>query len=87
MRDTCNLLADGIVKLLRALAAVEGSDVKGWAKAQGYERYLVLQRRINWRGDSCEEIGPATAPLRSFHACCFVAGQEPSVILFSNPSL
>ena len=35
MRDTCNLLADGIVKLLRALAAVEGSDVKGWA-AQGY---------------------------------------------------
>ena len=40
VRDTCNLLADGIVKLLRALAAVEGFDVKGWAKAQGYERYL-----------------------------------------------
>ena len=40
VRDTCNLLADGIVKLLRALAAVEGSDVKGWAEAQGYERYL-----------------------------------------------
>ena len=45
VRDTCNLLADGIVKLLRALAAVErsnvkGSNVKGWAKAQGYERYL-----------------------------------------------
>ena len=44
MRDTCNLLADGIVKLLRALAAVEGSDVKGWAKAQGYERYLEIWR-------------------------------------------
>ena len=28
---------------------------------------LVLQRRINWRGDSCEEIEPATAPLRSSH--------------------
>ena len=40
VRDTCNLLADGIVKLLRALAAVERSNVKGWAKAQGYERYL-----------------------------------------------
>ena len=40
VRDTCNLLADGIVKLLRGLAAVEGFDVKGWAKAQGYERYL-----------------------------------------------
>ena len=24
---------------------------------------LVLQRRINWRGDSYEEIEPATAPL------------------------
>ena len=40
VRDTCNLLADGIVKLLRALAVVEGSGVKGWAKAQGYEWYL-----------------------------------------------
>ena len=39
VRDTCNLLADGIVKLLRALAAVERSNVKGWAEAQGYERY------------------------------------------------
>ena len=28
---------------------------------------LVLQRRINWRGDSCEEIELSTAPLRSFH--------------------
>ena len=40
VRDTFNLLADGIVKLLRVLAAVEGSNVKGWAEAQGYERYL-----------------------------------------------
>ena len=40
VRDTCNLLADGIVKLLRALAAVERSNVKGWAEAQGYGRYL-----------------------------------------------
>ena len=40
VKDTCNLLADGIVKLLRALAAVEKSSVKEWAKARGYERYL-----------------------------------------------
>ena len=40
VRDTYNLLADGIVKLLRALAAVERSNVKGWAKTQGYEIYL-----------------------------------------------
>ena len=40
VRDTFNLLADGVVKLLRALAAVEKSSVKEWAKAQGYEGYL-----------------------------------------------
>ena len=40
VRDTFNLLADGIVKLLRALASVEQTGVEEWAKAQGYERYL-----------------------------------------------
>ena len=40
VKDTCNLLADGIVKLMRALAAVEKSSVKEWGKAQGYEGYL-----------------------------------------------
>ncbi len=40
VRDTCNLLADGIVKLLRALAAVERSTVRKWAEARGYGRYL-----------------------------------------------
>ncbi len=40
VKDTYNLLADGIVKLMRALAAVEKSTVKEWAKARGYERYL-----------------------------------------------
>ena len=40
VKDTCNLLADGIVKLMRALAAVEKSRVKEWGKARGYEGYL-----------------------------------------------
>ena len=40
VRDTFNLLADGIVKLLRVLAAVEQTSVEEWDKAQGYERYL-----------------------------------------------
>ncbi len=35
VKDTYNLLADGIVQLLRALAAVDGA-----AAAQGYDRYL-----------------------------------------------
>ena len=40
VKDTYNLLADGIIKLLRALAAVAKITVRGWAEAQGYEKYL-----------------------------------------------
>ena len=40
VQDTHNLLADGIVKLLRALVAVAKITVRGWAEAQGYEKYL-----------------------------------------------
>ena len=40
VKDTCNLLADGTVKLLRALAAVEQAPVRAWAQAREYERYL-----------------------------------------------
>ena len=40
VKDTYNLLADGIVKLLRALAAVEQAPVREWAQAGEYERYL-----------------------------------------------
>ena len=52
VKDTFNLLADGIVKLMRALAAVEKSSVKEWAKAQGYGRYLASsikgEAAIDW---------------------------------------
>ena len=40
MKDTYNLLADGIVKLLRALAAVANTTLPAWAEAQRYQRYL-----------------------------------------------
>ncbi len=40
VKDTYNLLADGIVKLLRALAAVAKTTDREWAKARGYHRYL-----------------------------------------------
>ena len=40
VKDTYNLLADGIVKLMRALAAVEGVPVQPWAEAHGYKRYV-----------------------------------------------
>ena len=40
VKDTYNLLADGIVKLLRALAAVANIAVGEWAEGQGYDKYL-----------------------------------------------
>ena len=52
VRDTFNLLADGIVKLMRALAQVEGISVGKWAKARGYGRYLASsikgEATIDW---------------------------------------
>ena len=40
VKDTYNLLTDGIVKLLRALAQLKGINVGEWAQAREYERYL-----------------------------------------------
>ena len=41
VKDTYNLLADGIVKLLRVLAAVANATRSPeWAEGQGYERYF-----------------------------------------------
>ena len=54
VRDTYNLLADGIVKLLRALSAVEQTSVGDWAEARGYGRYLGSsikgESAIDWSG-------------------------------------
>ena len=40
VKDTVNLLADGIVKLMRALASVEQTTLRDWVWAREYERYL-----------------------------------------------
>ena len=52
VKDTYNLLADGKVKLLRALAAVARTTDREWAKARGYERYPACsikgEAAIDW---------------------------------------
>ena len=40
VKDTYNLLADGIVKLMRAMAAVGDTPVRRWAETHGYQRYV-----------------------------------------------
>ena len=49
MKDTYNLLSDGIVKLMRALSEVERSDLDEWAAARGYEKYAGG----SVKGDAC----------------------------------
>src|SRR3954451_1670676 len=41
VKDTYNLLADGIVKLARVLAGLVGESVAAWSERQGYGRYLT----------------------------------------------
>ena len=53
VKDTYNLLADGIVLVLRALARQAGVKVEGYAENAGYGRYLQAsslkgEAEINW---------------------------------------
>ena len=52
VKDTYNLLSDGIVRLARALAQLRGISVGEWAKSQGYVRYLASsikgEAAIDW---------------------------------------
>lgn len=40
VKDTYNLLADGIIQVIRVLAALESQKAEIWAKEQGLERYF-----------------------------------------------
>ena len=52
VKDTYNLLSDGIVRLARALAQLRGISVGEWAKSQGYARRLASsvkgEAAIDW---------------------------------------
>ena len=56
MKDTYNLLADGIVKLMRALAAVSGVPLRRWAETHGCQRYVGTsvkgEAAIDWSNRS-----------------------------------
>src|SRR3954449_11935768 len=58
VKDSYNLLGDGIVKLARVLATLVGQPLAAWAEAQGYGRYrgqtsLKGTAEIDW-GDASE---------------------------------
>ena len=49
VKDTYNLLADGIVKLLRVLAAVANATLRGMGRSPGVRAVLRVQHQ--GRGD------------------------------------
>ncbi len=59
VKDTYNLLADGIVQLVRALAAIEGMEAKVWARRHGLERYFGSsvkgEAAIDWDDEKARE--------------------------------
>jgi hypothetical protein len=40
VKDTYNLLADGIIQVVKALATLDGEKPEEWAKQHGFERYF-----------------------------------------------
>ncbi len=59
VKDTYNLLADGIVQIVRALAALEGKKAEIWAKERGLERYFGSsvkgEANIDWDDEKARQ--------------------------------
>ena len=55
VKDTYNLLADGIVQVVRALSALDGVKTQEWANQRGLERYfgssIKGEAAINWNDE------------------------------------
>ncbi|MBI2857733.1 MAG: hypothetical protein HYX90_01535, partial [Chloroflexi bacterium] len=60
VKDTYNLLSDGIVQVLRALAGLEGVKTPEWAREHGLERYfgssLKGEAAVNWDDEKARRV-------------------------------
>lgn len=60
VKDTYNLLCDGIVQVVRALAALEGVKTQEWAKDHELERYFGSsvkgESAVNWDDERARRI-------------------------------
>jgi hypothetical protein len=60
VKDTYNLLADGIGQLIRALAALAGRTPEEWARERGLDRYfgssLKGEAAIEWEDSQAREV-------------------------------
>lgn len=60
VKDTYNLLGDGIQQLCRALAVVEGQELEDWADAHGFQSYfgssLKGEAEVDWDDEQGGQI-------------------------------
>lgn len=60
VKDTYNLLADGIVQLVRALAQIEGVETQAWAEQHGLERYFGTSIKgesvVDWDDEKARNV-------------------------------
>lgn len=61
VKDTYNLLGDGIILVVKALAALEGKKVEAWARERGFERYFGSSVKgeagVNWDNEKARRGG------------------------------
>jgi len=60
VKDTYNLLSDGIIQVVRALAALEGRKAEVWARERGFERYFSSsvkgEASVNWDNEKARRV-------------------------------
>ena len=60
VKDTYNLLADGIVRVIEALARLEGVKAETWAKQHGLEGYFGSsvkgEAAVNWNNEKARRV-------------------------------
>ena len=60
VKDTYNLLSDGIIRVVRALAALESRKAEEWAKQRGLERYFGSsvkgEAAVNWNNEKARRV-------------------------------
>jgi len=60
VKDTYNLLADGIIQVVRALAALEGKKAEAWARERWFEGYFSSSVKgeadVNWDNEKARRV-------------------------------
>jgi len=60
VKDTYNLLSDGIIRVVRALAALESRKAQEWAKQRGFEGYFRSsvkgEATVDWNNEKARRV-------------------------------